>query len=68
MRSETPDAIVDKLYGAFKGAMDGPEGRAYQASRTAIIVNYTPKEIRAFVAADAERFRKIAQAAGIKPR
>lgn len=68
VRSETPDAIVDKLYGAFKGAMDGPEGRAYQASRTAIIVNYTPKEIRAFVAADAERFRKIAQAAGIKPR
>lgn len=68
VRSETPDAIVNKLYDGFKTAMASPEGRAYQATRTAIIVNYTPQEIRTFVAADAARFRKIAQAAGIKPR
>jgi tripartite-type tricarboxylate transporter receptor subunit TctC len=68
VRSETPDAIVAKLNDGFKTAMASPEGRAYQASRTSIIVNYTPQEIRSFVAADADRFRKIALAAGIKPR
>ncbi len=68
VRSETPDAIVNKLHDGFKAAMESPEGRAYQASRTSIIVSYTPQEIRAFVAADAERYRKIAQLAGIKPR
>jgi tripartite-type tricarboxylate transporter receptor subunit TctC len=67
-RSETPDAIVNKLHEGFKAAMVSPEGRAYQASRTSLIVNYTPQEIRAFVKADADRYRKIAQAAGIKPR
>ena len=67
-RSETPDAIVNKLHDGFKAAMASPEGRAYQATRTSLIVNYTPAEIRSFVIADAERYRKIAQAAGIKPR
>ncbi len=67
-RSETPDAIVAKLNDGFKAAMASPEGRAYQATRTSLIVNYTPQEIRTFVIADADRYRKIAQAAGIKPR
>ena len=40
----------------------------WNASRPAVVVNYTPKEIRAFVVAESERFRKIAQVAGIKPR
>lgn len=67
-RSETPDAVVNKLHEGFKAAMASPEGRAYQASRTSLIVGYTPQEIRAFVAADSDRYRKIALAAGIKPR
>ena len=48
--------------------MASPEGRAYQAARPVIMVNYTLQEIRNFVAADSERYRKIAQTAGIKPR
>ena len=67
-RAETPDAIINKLSEGFKAAMASPEGRAYQASRTSLIVNYTPREISAFVSADSDRYRKIAQAAGIKPR
>ena len=67
-RSETPDAVVKKLHEGFKAAMASPEGRAYQASRTSLIVSYTPQEISAFVAADSDRYRKIAQQAGIKPR
>ena len=67
-RSETPDTVVNKLHEGFKAAMASPEGRAYQASRTSLIVSYTPQEISAFVAADSDRYRKIAQQAGIKPR
>ena len=68
VRSETPDAIINKLHDGFKAAMESAEGRAYQAARTSIIVSYTPREIRDFVIADTERYRKIAQMAGIKPR
>lgn len=68
VRSETPDIIVNKLYEGFNTVMSSPEGRAYQAARPAVVVNYTPKELRAYVIAESERFRKIAQVAGIKPR
>jgi len=68
VRSETPDSIVDRLYEGFRTVMASPEGRAYQAARPAVIVDYAPQQIRAFVANDVERFKKIAQAAGIKPR
>jgi tripartite-type tricarboxylate transporter receptor subunit TctC len=68
VRSETPEPIVNKLHAGFRTVMASPEGRVYQASRPVFTVNYTPQEIRAFVAADAERYRKIALAADIKPR
>ena len=68
VRSETPDAIANKLHQGFKTVMASPDGRAYQAARPVIMVNYTLQEIRNFVAADSDRYRKIAQAAGIKPR
>ena len=68
VRSETPDPIVNKLYEGFKTVMASPEGRAYQAARTSLMVNYTPQEVNTFVASDSARYRKIAQAAGIKPR
>ena len=67
-RTDTPDAIVNKLHEGFRTVMASPEARAYQASRTSIIVNYTQQEIRNFVTFDADRYRKIAQMAGIKPR
>src|SRR5262249_47978559 len=44
VRSETPDAIVNKLYEGFKAAMATPEGRAYQAARPLVEVNFTPRE------------------------
>ena len=68
VRSETPDAIVSKLHEGYSAAIASPEGRAYQAARPALVVNYTPRQIRDFVVAESERFRKIAQVAGIKPR
>jgi tripartite-type tricarboxylate transporter receptor subunit TctC len=68
VRSETPEPIVNKLYEGFKAAMASPEGRAYQAARPTVEVNFTPKEFHAFVLSEHERFRRIAQAAGITPR
>jgi tripartite-type tricarboxylate transporter receptor subunit TctC len=68
VRSETPDAIVNRLHEGFKAAMASPEGRAFQAARPTVEISMTPKEMQGFVISEYERFRKIALAAGIKPR
>lgn len=68
VRAETPDAIVNKLYEGFKAVMASPEGRAFQAGRPTVEVSMTPQEMQGFVVSEYERFRRIAQAAGIKPR
>ena len=63
-----PAAIVNKLHQDFRTVMTSPEGRAYQATRPSIDVYYTPDEMRTFVVNEYERFKKIAQMAGIKPK
>jgi tripartite-type tricarboxylate transporter receptor subunit TctC len=68
VRTETPEPIVAKMYDAFTKAMASPEGRAYQAARPTVEVSMTPKELQAFVISEHERFKRIAQAAGIKPQ
>ena len=68
VRIETPDAVVAKLHEAFMAAIMSPEGRAYQAARPVVELNMTPREMQAFVATEHDRFKKIAQAAGIQPR
>ncbi len=68
VRVETPDAVAAKLHEAFKAAIATPEGRAFQAARPTVEVPMTPKEMQVFVTAENERFRRIAQAAGIKPQ
>jgi tripartite-type tricarboxylate transporter receptor subunit TctC len=68
VRSEVPAAIVNKLHQDFRAVMTSPEGRAYQAKLPSIQVYYTPDEMRTFVVNEYERFKKIAQMAGIKPK
>jgi tripartite-type tricarboxylate transporter receptor subunit TctC len=68
VRSETPDAIVDKLHEGFRAAMASPEGRSYLAGRPVVEVSFTPKEMQAFVVSEYERFKTVAKAAGIAPR
>ena len=68
VRAETPDDIVNRLYAGFKSVIASPEARAFQASEPRLVMNYTPQELRAFVVAEYERIRKVAQAAGIQPR
>ena len=68
VRAETPDDITTKLYEGFKKVMASPEGRAYQAGQPAMLIDLGPQELRAFVAAELERFKRVAQAAGIQAR
>jgi tripartite-type tricarboxylate transporter receptor subunit TctC len=67
-RSETPEAIVNKLHDGFKAAMASPEGRAYQAARPLVEISMTPSEMQTFVVSEYERFKTVAKAAGIAPR
>ena len=68
VRSETPDAVVNKLHEAFRAAWTSPEGRNFQASRPTVEALYSPKEMQAFVVSEHERFKSVAKAAGIQPR
>ena len=68
VRSETPDDVTAKLFEGFRRVMASPEARAYQASQPAQVMSLGPVELRAFVAAEYERFKRVAQAAGIEAR
>ena len=68
VRSETPDAVVDRLHEAFKAAWVSPEGRVFQAARPSVEALLSPREMQAFIVSEHERFKKVAVAAGISPR
>jgi tripartite-type tricarboxylate transporter receptor subunit TctC len=68
VRAETPDDVTHKLYEGFRKVMASPEGRAYQAANPAMLLDLGPADLKAFVIAELERFRRVAQAAGIQPR
>ena len=68
VRTETPDDITARLVEAMKKVIASPEGRTYQAAQPSSVMDYGPQEMRAFVIAELERFKRIAQAAGIAPR
>ena len=68
VRAETPDAIVEKLAEAMKKAMVSEEGKAYQARTPGQPLMLGPKEMREFQVREYERFKRVAEAAGIKPQ
>ena len=68
VRADTPDDVTARLYEGFRKVMTSPEARAYQANQPAQVMTLGPVELRAFVAAEFERFKRVAQAAGIEPR
>lgn len=68
VRAETPDDVTNKLYEGFRKVMASPEARAYQATLPAMLMDLGPPEMRAFVSAEYERFKRIAHSAGIEPR
>ncbi len=68
VRSDTPDDITHKLYEGFKKVMASPEARTYQAGQPAKLMDLGPQDLKAFVIAEIERFRRVAQAAGIQAK
>lgn len=67
LRAETPDDVVEKLAAAVKTVMNSEAGRAYHASLPSMPMQMGPKELGEFQRKEFERFKKVADAAGIKP-
>lgn len=67
VRSETPDDVTEKLAAAFRKAMLSDEGKAFQATTPGTPLMLGPKEMGEFHRREYERFKRVADAAGIKP-
>jgi len=68
VRAETPDDITNKLADAVRKAMDSPEGKTYQAANAGQAMRMHTKELGDFQRSEYERFKKVADAAGIQPK
>ena len=67
VRAETPNDIVDKLAAAIEKAMTSEAGRAYQATQASTALMMGPKELGEFQLREYQRFKRVADLAGIKP-
>ena len=67
VRAETPNDVVDKLAAAMHKAMSSEAGRAYQATQASNPMMMGPKELGEFQLREFTRFKRVADAAGIKP-
>ncbi len=68
VRAETPDDITIKLADTVRAAMLSPEGKAYQAANAGLPMMLHTKEMGDFQRKEYERFKKVAEAAGIQPK
>jgi tripartite-type tricarboxylate transporter receptor subunit TctC len=68
VRSETPDAVVKKLSDAFHEALSSEQGKAYQATRPTSPLLLQADEMSKFHRREYERFKRVAEAAGIQPQ
>lgn len=67
VRADTPDDVVDKLAAAIERIMNSDAGKAYHASLPSQPMRMGPKALGEFQRREYERFRRVADAAGIKP-
>jgi tripartite-type tricarboxylate transporter receptor subunit TctC len=67
VRAEVPTEIVDKLAAAIHKAMTSEEGRAYQATLPSAPLMMGPKELGEFQLREFQRFKRVAELAGISP-
>jgi tripartite-type tricarboxylate transporter receptor subunit TctC len=68
LRAETPDDVTRKLADAVRAAMLSPEGKAYQAANAGGPMMMHTKELGEFQRKEYERFKKVAEQAGIQPK
>jgi tripartite-type tricarboxylate transporter receptor subunit TctC len=67
VRAETPDDVVEKLAAAMQKIMTSDAGKAYHASLPSSAMMMGPKALGDFQRREYERFKRVADAAGIKP-
>lgn len=67
VRAETPDDVVEKLAAAMQKAMTSDAGKAYHASLPSAAMMMGPKALGDFQRREYERFKRVADTAGIKP-
>lgn len=67
VRAETPDDVVEKLAAAMQKVMNSDAGRAYHASLPSSPMAMGPRELGAFQLREYQRFKHVAEVAGIKP-
>lgn len=63
---KTPDAILDRLHGAVQAALEEEKLKAMWADQAARVEPESRADFARFVAADSERWSRIAKAANIK--
>ena len=63
----TPSAIAERLYAAMAEALKSPEVRKRLNDLSAEPIAMPPAEMARFMKADAERWRQVISAAGVKP-
>lgn len=68
VRAETPDAIAGKLAGTMHEVLRSDKAKAFQESRPGGSLLLRPTELAAFQRKEYERFKRVAEAAGIEPQ
>ena len=68
VRAETPDAVIAKLVDAMQKILATRGGREFIAKIGSDPMAFPPLEMRKFQISETERFRRIADGAGIKPQ
>jgi tripartite-type tricarboxylate transporter receptor subunit TctC len=68
VRSETPDDITAKLAEGIRFAMNSPEGKTYQTNNATVPLMLSMDAMRDFQRSEYERFKRVAEQAGIQPK
>lgn len=68
VKADTPDDVTAKLSDAVRRAMESPEGKAYANSLPCCAMMLGQKEMGEFQRREYERFKKVAEQAGIQPK
>lgn len=68
VRSETPKNVTDKLADTLLDILSSEQGKAYQKSRGVSALLLKSEEMRKFQITEYERFKRVAEAAGLQPQ
>ena len=68
VRSETPEAVTQKIVDAVKKVLDMPATKEFSRKIGTDPMNMLTDDMRRFQLREIERFREVASTAGIKPQ